>query len=123
MKTTIDYSVKLFTILLILLTANAYAQDPVKVAPKIYKKVILNNPNVRVIQFEMAPNNVVPWHKHPNHVVYALTGGKIEITDKGKKANVIDIKAGDAVYMPAVTHMAKNVGKTTIKLVITEIKK
>jgi quercetin dioxygenase-like cupin family protein len=54
--------------------------------------------------------------------VYALTDGKLEITDKGKPANVIELKAGDTMYMPAVTHMAKNVGTTTVKLVVTELK-
>jgi hypothetical protein len=29
---------------------------------------------------------------------------------------------GEALFMPAVTHMAKNVGTTTAKLVLTELK-
>ena len=123
MKTIINNAVKLFTVLLILLSAHAYAQDPVTIAPKNYKKVLLENDNVRVLQFEMAPKEVIPWHTHPNHVFYVLSGGKIEITDKGKEPVTIDVKAGDAVFIPAVTHMARNIGTTTIKLVITEIKK
>jgi len=27
-----------------------------------------------------------------------------------------------SMYMPAVTHMAKNIGDTTLKLVVTELK-
>jgi hypothetical protein len=30
---------------------------------------------------------------------------------------------GEALFLPAVTHTGKNVGKTTIKLIITEIRK
>ncbi len=123
MKTIINSAVKLFTILLILLTANAYAQDPVTLAPKNYKKVLLENDNVRVLDFEMAPKEVIPWHTHPDHVIYVLIGGKIEITDKGKEPVIIDVKAGDVLYIPAVTHMARNIGITTLKLVITELKK
>ena len=123
MKTTINKAVKLFTIFLILLTANTYAQDPITLAPKNYKKVLLENDNVRVLNFEMAPKEVIPWHTHPDHVIYALSGGKIEITDKGKDPVTMDVKAGDVVYIPAVTHMARNIGTTTIKLVITELKK
>lgn len=112
----------LLTTFLLLLSTQVFAQDPVKIASKNYKNVLLENDNVRVLQFEMAPNDVIPWHAHPNHVIYALSGGRIEITDKDKPANTIDVKAGDAIFIPAVTHMAKNVGNTMIKLIITEIK-
>ncbi|MGX7668495.1 cupin domain-containing protein [Flavobacterium pedocola] len=101
---------------------NLHAQDPVKVAPNIYKKILLDNDKVRVIDAEIAPGDVVPWHSHPDHIAYALTDGKIEITDKGKAGVIVDIKAGEALYLTAVTHMAKNIGTSTIKLVITEIK-
>lgn len=109
--------------LLVLFSLHANAQDPVAIAPKNYKKVLLENDNVRVLQFEMAPNQVIPWHSHPNHVIYALSGGKIEITDKDKAPVQMEVKAGEALFIPAVTHMAKNIGTTTLKMVITEIKK
>jgi len=75
------------------------------------------------MEVEIAPGDVVPWHNHPDHVVYALTDGKLEITEKGKTGTVAEIKAGEAMYMPAVTHMAKNIGETTLKLIVTELKK
>jgi quercetin dioxygenase-like cupin family protein len=99
-----------------------YAQDPVKAASNVYKKVVLDNDKVRVIEIEFAPGETAAWHHHPDHVAYALTGGKLEITDKGKKARVADIKAGEALYLPEVTHMAKNIGTTTLKMVVTELK-
>lgn len=101
---------------------NLFAQDPVKVANNVYKKVLLDNEKVRVLQVEFAPGAVTAWHQHPNHVAYALTSGKLEITDKGKAPQVMEIKEGDAMYLPAVTHMAKNVGDNTVKLVVTELK-
>lgn len=101
---------------------TVYAQDPVVVAPNVYKKVLINNDKARVIQIELAPGESTPWHSHPDHIAYALTDGKIEITDKDKPGVVYDIKAGDAMYLPAVTHMAKNLGTTPIKMVVTEIK-
>jgi quercetin dioxygenase-like cupin family protein len=123
MKTLIKNSANFITAIILLLSVAAYSQDPAAIAPKNYKKVLLENDNVRVLQFEMAPKDVIPWHTHPNHVIYALSSGKIEITDKGKEPVIMDVKAGDAVFIPAVTHMARNIGTTTIKLVITEIKK
>jgi beta-alanine degradation protein BauB len=108
--------------LLLTLSANVYSQDPLKAASNVYKKVLLDNEQVRVLQVEFAPGEIAPWHQHPNHIIYALTDGKLEITDKGKPASVLEIKAGDTMYLPAVTHMAKNIGTTTVKLVVTELK-
>ncbi|MBP6180374.1 cupin domain-containing protein [Flavobacterium sp.] len=108
--------------LFLLQGASLYAQDPMKASPNVYKKVLLENDKVRVMEVEFKPGTAVAWHSHPNHVIYALTNGKIEITEKGKSASSMDIKAGTALYMPAVTHMAKNVGTTTIKLIVTEMK-
>lgn len=99
-----------------------YAQDPVVAAPNIYKKVLIDNDKVRVIEIEFAAGETAPWHNHPDHVAYALTEGKLEITDKGKTGVVYEIKAGDALFIPSVTHMAKNIGTNTIKMVVTEVK-
>jgi len=112
----------LFFGLLLIQSTSLYAQDPMKSAHNVYKKVLLENDKVRVMEVNFAPGAVAAWHSHPNHSVYALTGGKIQITDKGKPATTIDVKAGTAMYLPAVTHMAKNVGTTTLKLIVTEIK-
>ena len=115
-------STSLFFGLLLILSSGVYAQDPLKVAPNVSKKVLLENDQVRVLYVEYKPGETAPWHSHPNHVVYALTDGKLEITDKDKPANVIKLKAGEAVFMPAVTHMVKNIGSTTLKIVVTEMK-
>ena len=101
---------------------SMYAQDPMKVAPNVYKKILFENEKVRVMQVEFSPGASIGWHSHPNHSLYAETGGKIEITEKGKSAMPMDIMDGTAFYMAAVTHMAKNVGTTTIKLIVTEMK-
>ena len=115
-------SASLFFGLLLTLSAGMYAQDPLKVARNVAKKILLENDQVRVLYVEYEPGETTPWHSHPNHVVYALTDGKIEITDKDKPANVIELKANEAVFMPAVTHMVKNIGSTTLKIVVTEMK-
>ena len=121
MKNAIRPTILLAGYLLIHSTALR-AQDPVVVAANVYKKVLVDNDVVRVIELEFAPGDVAPWHHHPNHVAYALTAGKLEITDKDKAPIVADLKAGDALYLPAVTHMAKNIGTTTVKMVVTEMK-
>lgn len=112
----------LFFGMLLTLSTGIYAQDFTKVAEKGTTKVLLDNDQVRVLQIETEPGQVTPWHSHPNHILYALNDGKLEITEKGKPAKVQEFKAGEAVFMPAVTHMAKNVGNTSFKVVLTELK-
>jgi len=104
------------------LTSGIYAQDFVKAAAQGTTKVLLENDQVRVVQIESAPGQVTPWHSHPDYILYALTDGKLEATDKDKPATVLNLKAGQALFMPAVTHMVKNVGSTPVKLVLTELK-
>lgn len=108
--------------LFLMLGGVLHAQDPIKAAPNAYKKVILENDNVRVLEVEVGPGETIPWHSHPNHVAYALTDAKIDITDKDKPTITAELKAGEALYIPAVTHMAKNVGTASAKLIVTEIK-
>lgn len=122
MKTIRMISACLFCGLLLSLSTGAFAQDAMKAASNVAKKVILENEKVRVIQVEYAPGEVAQWHSHPDHVVYALNDAKLEITDKGKPARTLEFKAGEAKFMPAVTHMIKNVGTAPAKMVVTELK-
>jgi beta-alanine degradation protein BauB len=112
----------LFIGILLTLSSGIYAQDFVKAAAAGTTKVLLDNDQVRVVQIESAPGIVTPWHSHPDYILYALTDGKLEVTDKDKPATVMNFKAGQAMYMPAVTHMVKNIGSTTFKMVLTELK-
>jgi quercetin dioxygenase-like cupin family protein len=121
-KTNTKFLTSLIIGFLLTFSSAIYAQDFVKVAAQGTTKVLLENDQVRVVQIETAPGGVTPWHSHPNYILYALTDGKLESTEKGKAATVLNVKAGEALFMPAETHMVKNVGTTTVKLVLTELK-
>jgi beta-alanine degradation protein BauB len=85
-KTIKIISASLFFGILLTLSTNVYAQDIMKVGTNPSNKVLLDNDQVRVILVESAPGVVTPWHSHPNYILYALTDGKLEITEQGKKA-------------------------------------
>jgi beta-alanine degradation protein BauB len=121
-KTVSKISTAMFFVILLTLSAGVYAQDLTKVAPQGFTKTLLENDQVRVLQIESPPGVATPWHSHPNYILYALTDGKLEETVKGQTAKIIEFKAGDVMYFPAVTHMAKNVGTTTSKMILTELK-
>ena len=102
------------------LMSNASAQDPVKVAPTIYK-LKLDEKGARVLEVTLEPGQKIGTHSHPDHVVYAITAGTITITEEGKEGKTVDVKPGDSMYFPAQTHHAQNMGKAQLKLVVVEL--
>jgi quercetin dioxygenase-like cupin family protein len=122
MKTTKMVSISLLLGLFVVLGASVHAQDAAKSIPKPSQKVLVDNESVRVIEADFPPGSTTDWHSHPNQVVYALTDGKLEITDKDMPARIMEFKAGTAMYATAVTHISKNIGTTTLKLLVTELK-
>jgi beta-alanine degradation protein BauB len=111
----------LFVLLALVVAGTATAQDPLKVGPNIYKK-ILENDRVRMLVVTFAPGDSIAMHSHPDHAVYAVTGGKLRVTTSDGKTQVADLKAGDPIWFPAVSHAAKNIGTTPLKLLVVELK-
>lgn len=99
----------------------ALAQDPGVVAKSVYHKK-LENKRVRVFEIVFQPGQAIPMHSHPDHVVYVVSAGTLEITEKGKKPVKLAGKPGDTFFLPAQSHSAKNVGKTQMKAVVVELR-
>ncbi len=86
--------------------ASAMAQDPVKVAPDVYK-VRLNNAKVRVLEVTGKAGQKAPMHKHPGYVVYNLADGSVKFIDaKGATADA-PLKAGEATWRDAESHASE----------------
>lgn len=114
-------AIVLFGLCLLFNTA-LFAQDSVKVAPEVAKKVLIDNDKVRMMEVEFAPGDVAPWHHHPNYITYILSDGQLEVTIKGKQPEIANVRTGGYMYSPAETHMVKNTGTTPVKLLIIELK-
>jgi beta-alanine degradation protein BauB len=99
----------------------ALAQDPAAVAKSVYHKK-LENQRVRVFEIVFKPGQAIPMHAHPDHVVYVVQAGTLEIVEKGKKPIRLAGKVGDTFFLPAQAHSAKNVGKTVFKGVVVELR-
>lgn len=108
-------------IVVTVLTTLTVAQDPGAVAGSVYHKK-LENKRVRVFEIVFKPGQAIPMHAHPDHVVYVVTAGTLEIEEKGKKPIRLSGKPGDTFFLPAQSHKAKNVGKTLFKAVVVEVR-
>ena len=101
--------------------ARTSAQDPVIVnADTIALK--LENSRVRVLEATLKPGDKEKLHSHPAYVVYVIAGGKVRM--HGTDGSVVDseFKTGDVLYREAVTHWGENIGNTTMRLELVELK-
>lgn len=97
------------------------SKDPMKVASNVYR-FLNENERVRVLEVVFKPGESAPMHHHPEHVVYVLKGGRLRLTSQGKTDD-LDLTAGSVVFLKEQNHEAKNVGDSTIDLLVVELKK
>lgn len=121
---------KRITILLFVLLAAGFVrgdanvsreQDPATVNAKTIV-VKLDNTRVRVLDVTLKPGEKEKTHSHPAYVVYVIEGGKVRNHASDGSVAEAEFKAGDVVYRDPLTHWAENIGNTTIRLVLVELK-
>jgi len=100
---------------------RAYAQDPVKVAPKNVK-VVLENDRVRVIEVRIKPGEKIPMHSHPAHVTIALSNFKGKWVSGEGEPTVNQFKVDTVAWSEPITHSSENLGSTEIHAIAIELK-
>ena len=96
------------------------SMDASKVAPDIYK-VIKDTMGIRILEATYKPGQSSKMHSHPDLALYSISGGTAEFTGKDGKKVKMELKTGTSSVVPADTHMVKNVGKTTTKVLLVEV--
>ena len=97
-------------------------QDPLVVNSKTIA-LKLENPRVRVLEATLKPGDKEQTHSHPAYVIYVINGGKFRNHATDGTVTDGEFKTGDVIYRDPVTHWAENIGDTTIRLVLVELKK
>jgi len=97
-------------------------QDPLVVNSKTIA-LKLENPRVRVLEATLKPGDKEQTHSHPAYVIYVIEGGKFRNHATDGTVTDGEFKTGDVIYREPVTHWAENIGYTTIRLVLVELKK
>ena len=95
--------------------------DALEVGPTQYKKVFEND-SIRVLEVTFKPGDKVGLHRHPDHAAYVISSGKMRMSTNGSPPQDMDLKQGQAVFLPAMEHTMENVGSTDMKAVIVELK-
>lgn len=91
------------------------------------REVLLDNSDVDVVRltYPVGTESGMHTHIHPNRVVYFVKGGTLELIpeDKKLKPKVLKVTDGQTLFLPTTTHNVRNIGKTEVVIVETEIKK
>jgi quercetin dioxygenase-like cupin family protein len=96
-------------------------QDPLTVNPKTIA-LKLENSRVRVMEATLKPGDVEKVHSHPAYVIYVIEGGKFRMHGVDGSTTEGEFKQGDVLYSEPRTHWAENIGNTTIRLELVELK-
>jgi quercetin dioxygenase-like cupin family protein len=114
------YLILICALLIISAQQKTASQEVYKVAPTMYK-VLSDTLGIRVMEAAYKPGESSAMHVHPDFALYILEGGKIEITNKEGAKQLVDFKTGMGIVLPTDTHTARNVGTTTVRLVVVEV--
>lgn len=101
--------------------AAAMAQDPVPIYPANYE-VLIENDQVRVMDFRLRKGDTEDFHSHPAHVLYVLEPFKIRFSFSDGRTGMREVKAGEVLFSEAVTHSPVNVGQTDAHGILVELK-
>ena len=97
------------------------SQDPLVVNSKSIA-LKLENPRVRVLEATLEPGVKEKTHSHPAYVIYVIAGGRVRNHSADGKVTEADFRTGDVIYREPITHWAENIGETTIRLELVELK-
>ncbi len=84
--------------------------------------VTLDNDRVRVFEAVLQPGDREAMHSHPASILYVIQGGTVRNHAPDGKTTETTLAAGDTAYREPITHWAENIGATTIRLIVVELK-
>ena len=97
------------------------AMDPVKVEANVISRILGDTLGVKFYELIIKPGDSVGMHSHPDHLVFVVDGGMVELTNKEGKVMPTEFVTGMGVVTGPDVHAGKNTGKTTIKLLVADI--
>lgn len=106
---------------LLLGSAAGRAQDAAVVNAKTVT-VKLDNAQVRVLEAALPSGAQEKLHSHPACVTYVIEGGKVRNHLADGKVVESELVTGQTLYREPTTHWAENIGTTTIRLILVELK-
>ena len=99
--------------------AGAFAQDVMQQRLQ-FLKVVAEDDKVRVLRYAPAAGDKSAMHSHPEAVVVVLKGGRVRYTLPDGTERVTELKSGDAMIRPPVTHRDEAID--SVESILVELK-
>ena len=97
------------------------AMEPLTVGAK-YSKKLRDTLGVKMYEFTVKPGDSWALHDHPDHAVYVLEGGTMALfMSVTGKVDTLNFPTGFAMISGPLSDSGRNVGNTTIKLLVADI--
>jgi hypothetical protein len=94
--------------------------DPVVTNSDSYK-VVFENDQVRVLEYNDKPGHLTTPHEHPDSVMYTLSSFRRRLHSDNGQADV-QIATGTTAWLPAQKHAGENIGDTDTHVIFVELK-
>ena len=99
--------------------AGAFAQDVMQQRlPSL--KVLAEDDKVRVLHYAPAAGDKSAMHSHPEAVVVVMKGGRVRVTLPDGTQRVTELKTGDVMIRPPVTHFDEAIDP--VETILVELK-
>jgi len=99
----------------------ADTQDPARQSPQYYK-VLMENDEVRVLEYRLKPGEKEPMHSHIKGIVYTFGGANLRTTFPDGRTEESPLGSGEVRWRNPVTHALENIGKTEAHALAIELK-
>jgi hypothetical protein len=97
------------------------SMDPYNIGGEGMKK-LRDTLGVKMYEFTVKPGESWKVHTHPDHTVYMLQGGKMALfMGEAGRQDTLTFPTGMALVSGPLTDSGRNIGKTTIKMLVTDI--
>ena len=107
--------------LVLVWSATAFAQDPVKTEPTHYK-VVFENDAVRVLEYNDQPGQRTSPHEHPNSVMYTLSTFRRRLINEAGQSVEVELSQGETRWLDGQVHSGENIGDTATHVLFVELK-
>jgi len=96
-----------------------FGQDAMQYGLK-HLTVLAEDQKVRVLRYAPHKGDKTPVHSHHSAVVYVVKGGRVKYTMPDGSTKISELKAGEALIRPPVTHSDEALDD--VEAILVEIK-
>jgi quercetin dioxygenase-like cupin family protein len=96
-----------------------FGQDAMKYGLK-HLTVLAEDQKVRVLRYAPSKGDKTPMHSHLSVVVYVVKGGRVKYTMPDGTTKVAELKTGESLIRPPVTHADEALDD--VEAILVEIK-